>query len=358
MDLVRFAGSSPSPRSATSRVPPPELRISQPGLSRAIARLERELRAPLFDREGRTLRLNRYGEIFREHAERLVATEDAARRALAQAADPDHGEVGLAFLHTQGTVLVPELLRSYRSEHPRVTFRLTQGSSERIEEAVSGGHADMAITCPAPGGPGLASAQHRTAAPGRSRRPPHRRARRGGPRGGRGRALHRDAARLRPALDHRGAVPRRRHPAGDRLRGRGGHDAARPGRRGAGRRGRAPGRRGRGGRRGVSRARGARSASPGWPIAPARPRWRTSAASSSPAPRNTRSRNNGTAGRSREQGYAMGEPAPATRLGRTEPRRTGWITRSPSDERSQPATPSHGPFLPYPGGTRGATCVD
>jgi DNA-binding transcriptional LysR family regulator len=127
-----------------------ELRISQPGLSRAIARLERELRAPLFDREGRTLRLNRYGEIFREHAERLVATEDAARRALAQAADPDHGEVGLAFLHTQGTVLVPELLRRYRSAHPHVGFRLTQGSSERIEEAVSGGHADMAITSPRP----------------------------------------------------------------------------------------------------------------------------------------------------------------------------------------------------------------
>jgi LysR family transcriptional activator of glutamate synthase operon len=127
-----------------------ELRISQPGLSRAIARLERELRAPLFDREGRTLRLNHYGEIFREHAERLVAAEDTARRALAQAADPGHGEVGLAFLHTQGTALVPELLRSYRSAHPRVGFRLIQGSSERIEEAVARGHADMAITSPRP----------------------------------------------------------------------------------------------------------------------------------------------------------------------------------------------------------------
>jgi DNA-binding transcriptional LysR family regulator len=129
-----------------------ELRISQPGLSRAIARLERDLRAPLFDREGRTLRLNHYGEIFRDHAERLVATEDAARRALAQAADPDHGEVGLAFLHTQGTVLVPELLRRYRAAHPHVGFRLTQGSSERIQEAVTRGHADMAITSPRPEG--------------------------------------------------------------------------------------------------------------------------------------------------------------------------------------------------------------
>jgi DNA-binding transcriptional LysR family regulator len=129
-----------------------ELRVSQPGLSRAIARLERELHAPLFDREGRTLRLNRYGEVFREHAERLAATEDAARRALAEAADPDQGEVGLAFLHTQGTVLVPELLGGYRSSHPRVSFRLIQGSSERIEDAVSHGRADMAITSPRPEG--------------------------------------------------------------------------------------------------------------------------------------------------------------------------------------------------------------
>jgi LysR family transcriptional activator of glutamate synthase operon len=129
-----------------------ELRVSQPGLSRAIARLERELRTPLFDREGRTLRLNRYGEIFREHAERLVATEDAARRALAQAADPERGEVGLAFLHTQGTVLVPELLRMYRAEHPRVTFRLTQGGSEHLAAAVARGDADLAITSPRPEG--------------------------------------------------------------------------------------------------------------------------------------------------------------------------------------------------------------
>jgi len=86
-----------------------DLRVSQPGLSRAIARLERELRVPLFDRVGRALVLSRYGEVFAEHARRLVAEEEAARRALAQAADPDRGEVALAFLHTQGPSFVPDL---------------------------------------------------------------------------------------------------------------------------------------------------------------------------------------------------------------------------------------------------------
>lgn len=127
-----------------------ELRISQPGLSRAMARLGRELGVPLFDREGRTLRLSPYGTVFREHAERLVAQEEAARRALAQAADPGRGEVGLAFLHTQGMTLVPELLRDYRQDHPQVTFRLSQGSSEQIQAAVVAGRADLAITSPQP----------------------------------------------------------------------------------------------------------------------------------------------------------------------------------------------------------------
>jgi LysR family transcriptional regulator, transcription activator of glutamate synthase operon len=128
------------------------LSVSQPGLSRAIARLERELRTPLFDREGRTLRLNAYGEIFRGHAERLADAERAARRDLAQAADPDQGEVGVAFLHTQGTALVPELLRAYRATHPRVGFRLIQGSREYIQETVVRGDADLAITSPRPEG--------------------------------------------------------------------------------------------------------------------------------------------------------------------------------------------------------------
>jgi LysR family transcriptional activator of glutamate synthase operon len=125
-----------------------ELRVSQPGLSRAIARLERELGVPLFDRAGRNVRLSPYGEVFLGHARRLLAEESTARRALAQAADPEGGEVALAFLHTQGTRLVPDLLRRFRDEHPRVRFRLSQDAASGLEGAIHGGAADLAITSP------------------------------------------------------------------------------------------------------------------------------------------------------------------------------------------------------------------
>ncbi|WP_165975640.1 LysR family transcriptional regulator [Actinomadura rubrisoli] len=132
-----------------------ELRISQPGLSRAIARLERELDAPLFDRAGRGVVLSRYGTVFAEHARRLVAEEEAARRALAQAADPERGEVSLGFLHTQGPSFVPGLIRRYRLDHPGVTFRLSQDRSERVAAMVLEGRADLAITSPRPDDPSL-----------------------------------------------------------------------------------------------------------------------------------------------------------------------------------------------------------
>ncbi|GAA3946737.1 LysR family transcriptional regulator [Actinomadura viridis] len=127
-----------------------ELGLSQPGLSRAIARLERDVGLPLFDRQGRNVRLSRYGEVFAGHARRLVAEEEAARRALAQAADPEGGEVALAFLHTQGVWLVPDLLRRFRTERPRVRFRLAQDHADRLEEAVRTGAADLALTSPRP----------------------------------------------------------------------------------------------------------------------------------------------------------------------------------------------------------------
>ncbi len=40
------------------------LSISQPALSRSIVRLEGHLGVPLFDRQKRSIKLNKYGEIF------------------------------------------------------------------------------------------------------------------------------------------------------------------------------------------------------------------------------------------------------------------------------------------------------
>ncbi len=133
-----------------------ELGLSQPGLSRALARLEQELGAPLFDRRGRVLVLNRFGEAFLGHARRVLREVEAGRRAVAELASPESGTVAMAFLHTVGTWLVPRLLLSFRAEYPGVRFQLIQGGSATNMAALDRGEVDVVITSPRPTGDRLA----------------------------------------------------------------------------------------------------------------------------------------------------------------------------------------------------------
>lgn len=133
-----------------------ELGLSQPGLSRALARLEQELGAPLFDRRGRVLALNRYGRAYLEHARRILAEEEAGRRAIAELTSPQTGTVALAFLYTVGNWLVPRLLLSFRAEHPEVRFHLVQGGNAENLKVLDRGEVDLVITSPRPPDPDLA----------------------------------------------------------------------------------------------------------------------------------------------------------------------------------------------------------
>ena len=93
-----------------------QLSISQPALSRSIARLEDELGVPLFERQGRSIRLNRYGELFVKRVHNIMREYQAGLQEIQQIVDPNHGEVSLGFLHTLGTNVVPDLIRHFRKK--------------------------------------------------------------------------------------------------------------------------------------------------------------------------------------------------------------------------------------------------
>ena len=50
-----------------------KLYISQPSLSLTIKKLEKELGVPLFDRTGRSIRLNAYGSLFLRHVDEVFS---------------------------------------------------------------------------------------------------------------------------------------------------------------------------------------------------------------------------------------------------------------------------------------------
>jgi DNA-binding transcriptional LysR family regulator len=127
-----------------------ELGVSQPTLSRALTRIEEHAGAPLFDRVGRRVRLNEYGQIMLEHARRSLAEMRAATDRIAALRNPDTGRVRLAFLHSLANWYVPEQLRRFREAAPGITFDLFQGPAHEITQRVLDGGSDIALTSPRP----------------------------------------------------------------------------------------------------------------------------------------------------------------------------------------------------------------
>jgi DNA-binding transcriptional LysR family regulator len=127
--------------------------VPQPTVSRWLAALGAELGTPVVRRDGRGIQLTKAGEYLAEAAEQALAVLSRGyRRALAEA-DPEQGEVVLAFLHTMGELRIPALLRAFRAHHPRVRFTLLQGAKDEVLEHLRAGAVDLALTSPLPPAP-------------------------------------------------------------------------------------------------------------------------------------------------------------------------------------------------------------
>ncbi|WP_306356106.1 MULTISPECIES: LysR family transcriptional regulator [unclassified Nocardia] len=131
------------------------LHLTQPTLSRMLARLERRLGVHLFDRHGKRLTLNDFGRVYYEHARRARAELETAERELADLAHPAKGVVRLAFQHSLGARLVPELIAGFRRRTGRITFTLSQDAADVVTAAVLDGRADLGLVSPKPAAPGL-----------------------------------------------------------------------------------------------------------------------------------------------------------------------------------------------------------
>lgn len=130
-------------------------KFSQPAVSRALARLEEEVGTPLLQRSGRTLRLTRAGAAFKHHVDRMMHRLDDGLAAVSQVLDPERGTVSLAYHLSLGTWLIPDLISSYRTEHPEVRFELNQVRDERLAEVLATGAVDLDLSTVRPSDPAV-----------------------------------------------------------------------------------------------------------------------------------------------------------------------------------------------------------
>ena len=119
-----------------------ELRVAQPALSRAIARLEAELGVPLFDRRGRRVRLNRFGAMFLARAGRALDELDQGQRELGDAAGLAQGTVAVA---AETLRTLSGLVAGFLAGHPGVSFRLFQSPAPAMAAQLQAGEVDLCL---------------------------------------------------------------------------------------------------------------------------------------------------------------------------------------------------------------------
>ncbi|MFH0411429.1 LysR family transcriptional regulator [Corynebacterium sp. L4756] len=127
-----------------------DLALSQSALTRRVQRLEKELGTTLFERRGRTLVLNTRGQAFLPHARAMIDAQAAGIEQVSRLMDPERGRVRLDFMHSLGTWMVPDLLKSYRQLHPHVQFGLHQGAAQLLVDRIQQGLSDIALVGPKP----------------------------------------------------------------------------------------------------------------------------------------------------------------------------------------------------------------
>jgi DNA-binding transcriptional LysR family regulator len=122
--------------------------MTQPPLTRQIQGLERTLGVRLFDRTGRGVRLTAAGDVFLEHARRVLALLEVAPDATRRAADGQTGTLRIAFTAIGAYAVLADFLTMVGKRTPAVTSELTELVSPAQFEALATLEIDLGLVRP------------------------------------------------------------------------------------------------------------------------------------------------------------------------------------------------------------------
>lgn len=106
--------------------------VTESSVSAAVTALSREVGVPLLERVGRGVRLTPAGERYAEYARHILGLHAEAIAAARSEAGAESGLVRLAAVTTAGEHVLPDLLASFRDEHPGVDLRLEVRSRDAV----------------------------------------------------------------------------------------------------------------------------------------------------------------------------------------------------------------------------------
>ena len=114
-----------------------ELRLTQPGVSRQIQKIERELEVVLVERRRGDLRLTLAGERFKSYAEDALERHSQFLSSLRAGAETLSGDLSIIASTTTGEFIVPDLVARFTSLHPGVVPEVFVTDTAQVVEEMA-----------------------------------------------------------------------------------------------------------------------------------------------------------------------------------------------------------------------------
>ncbi|MDQ0457810.1 pca operon transcription factor PcaQ [Rhizobium paknamense] len=121
------------------------LHVSQPAVTKTVRELEEVLGIDLFERDGRGIRLTRYGEVFLRHAGATVTAlrqaVDSVSREVANAAPP----LRIGALPTVSARIMPSAMQTFLREETGSLIKIVTGDNAVLLEQLRLGDLDLVV---------------------------------------------------------------------------------------------------------------------------------------------------------------------------------------------------------------------
>ena len=120
------------------------LNRTQPAISQAIRRLEKEVGEKLFDRSSKDGTLTFAGEVLLGHAKQMLNLRQHAQRAISEMRDLQHGKVTISANEHTVFYLLP-VIEEFRARHPLIKIEVQRGVASRIPKQITAREVELGV---------------------------------------------------------------------------------------------------------------------------------------------------------------------------------------------------------------------
>lgn len=108
------------------------LSVTQPALSKAISKLEEDLGVSLFEREGRNIKITKFGEVFLKYSNSALDEIERGREKLKDMKNSNDMVISISSTNCIGATFIPFAISNFFNINSKIRFNINNQPNEEI----------------------------------------------------------------------------------------------------------------------------------------------------------------------------------------------------------------------------------